>query len=72
VRFPLEPPPIVVVPVTVKLYAPAVNVVPSPIFKLPPIVVPTTVVVEAVPLKVRLPPILVVPVCKVWHWYLIM
>jgi hypothetical protein len=62
---PLAPPPTLVVPVTVKANPAALNVVPSPIFKLPPIVKPATVVVVAVPLKVRFPVIEVVPVCNV-------
>ena len=65
VKLPLAPPPTVVVPVTVNAKAAAVKVVPSPILKFPPIVIPTTVAVVTAPLKVKLPVIEVVPVCKV-------
>lgn len=65
VNVPLVPPPTVVIPVTVNANPAASKVVPSPIFKSPPIVRPTTVAVDAVPLKVRVPVIDVVPTCKV-------
>ena len=65
VKLPLVPPPTVVVPVTVNAKAAAVKIVPSPMTRLPLIVKPTTVVTVAVPLSVRLPLIVVVPVCRV-------
>ena len=60
VRFPLDPPPMVVVPVSVSAKAAAVKVVPSPTFKFPPIVKAAPVVAVADPLKVRLPPMVVI------------
>lgn len=53
-NVPLVPPPTVVVPVTVKAKAPAVNVVPFAITRLLPIVVPTPRETEADPLSVTL------------------
>lgn len=64
VRFPLVPPPTVVVPVTVNANAAAVKIVPFPTERLPVMPRPTTVVVDTVPLNVKLPLIVVVPVCK--------
>jgi len=52
---PLVPPPTVVVPFTVNAKPADVNVVPSPIERLPPMVMVATVVVDAVPLKDKLP-----------------
>jgi len=63
--LPLDPPPTVVVPVTVSGNPATAKVVPSPMERLPPIVKPTTVVAVAVPLRVRLPPIPMVPVANV-------
>ena len=59
----------VVVPVTPNVNPAAVKVaalVPSPTNKFPPIVISTTVAVDAVPPRVKLPAILVVPACKVF------
>ena len=54
-KVPLVPPPTVVVPETVKvLFAAALNVVPSPIYKSPPTLTLAAVETEAVPLSVRL------------------
>ena len=53
-KLPLAPPPTVVVPVTVKSNAPAVNVVPLPIDKLPPIMVAIPVLVLVLPLVLTL------------------
>ena len=64
VKLPLVPAPTVVVPVTVNANPAAVKVVPSPIARFPVIVNPTTVVVNTVPLRVRVPLIVVVRVCK--------
>ncbi len=64
VKIPLVPPPTVVVPVTVKAKPAAVKVVPSPTERFPLMVKPTTVVVDTVPLKVKLPVMAVVPVCR--------
>src|SRR4030042_5644543 len=66
VRLPLVPPPTVVVPVTVKAKPAAVKVVPSPILRLPVLPKSTTVAVVDDPLRVRLPPIVVVPACRVF------
>lgn len=65
VNVPDDPPPTVVVLLTVKVNAPTVRVVPSPTERLPVIVKLAAVVDVAVPLNVRLPPIAVVPDCKV-------
>ena len=65
IRVPEVPPPIIVVPVTVKECPAFVNVVPSPIFKFPPIVNPTTVAVVAVPEVVKFPAIDVTPAINV-------
>ena len=59
VKLPLVPAPIVDVPVTVNAKASAVKVVLSPTERFPVIAKPTTVVVDTVPLKVKLPPIIV-------------
>ena len=66
IRLPFVPPPIVEVLATLKENPETVNVVPSPIKRLPPTDNPVTVAVDAVPLKVRLPPTKVVPVVKVF------
>ena len=58
-RMPLDPPPTVVVPVTVKLTAPFVNAVPLPTLRLPPTVSPVPVAMDAVSLRVTLPVTLV-------------
>ena len=63
-KVPVVPPPITVVPVTVRLYPAAVKVVPSPTMRLPPMASAATVVTLAVPLKLKLPPI-VMPFCNV-------
>ena len=65
-RMPLAPAPTVVVPLTVNVKPAAVKVVAFPTARLPLIVNPATVVVVAVPLNVRLPPIAVVPVDRVF------
>jgi len=64
-KVPVVPPPTVVVPVTVNAKPAAVKVAPFPMLRLP-IARPTTVVVDAVPLRVRVPLIVVVPVCNVF------
>ena len=62
--FNVSVPPTVVVPVTPRLLA-AVRVVPEPTLRLPPMVNPITVLAVAVPLRVRFPPMAVVPACNV-------
>jgi len=55
-NIPADPPlPTVVVPVTLKVKAPTVKVVPFPMIRLPPTVKAAPVVAAAAPLKVRLP-----------------
>ncbi len=66
VRLPLIPPPTVVVPLTVSAKPEFVNVVPLPMLRLLLMVRASTVVAVAVPLRVKFPPIGLVPVVKVF------
>ena len=65
VKVPLVPPPMVVVPLTVRANPATVKVVPFPIIRLPT-VKPTVVVAVALPLKVKLPVIDVIVVSNVF------
>src|SRR2546421_5085713 len=62
VNVPVTP----VAPLTVRANAAAVNVVPDPTLRLPPIVMPTTVLVVHVPLRVTFPLIAVVVAVRVF------
>ena len=60
-------PSMMVAPVTVRVkFVPVVKVLPAPTFRVPVMGKLTAVVAEAVPLKVRLPVMELVPACRVF------